>query len=61
MFSNNEAIKQAFENVGLTSSGIIIDEAGTVVDCVDTFYGWEEDQSFQHQKGLSYLVEQIEN
>lgn len=39
-FSSEKSILEAFETLGLTSSGTIIDDKGTVHREIDTFYGY---------------------
>lgn len=54
-FSSDEAIEAAFARAGLSSVATIVDEAGQVVEEVDTFYGWR--RTGEPRRGLEYLWE----
>lgn len=41
-FMNETNIINCFNKVGLTSSGIIIDDLNNIIEDVDTFYGFKE-------------------
>lgn len=55
-FENDEAIQKAFEAAGYTSSGTIVNETGTAVHDVDTFYGYENRPD---KSPLATLVDQL--
>jgi hypothetical protein len=58
-FQSVEAAQQAFAAVGLTSSGVIVDDAGERHEGVDTFYGFSTSEDEQDGRSLGYLVDRL--
>ena len=57
LFGDEESISKAFQNAGLTSIGVIVDDAGQVHESVDTFYGfWEDANESVANHSLQALV-----
>lgn len=55
-FTDKGSIVRAFTKAGLEVAATITDDAGTVHEEVDTFYGFSMDQEEQGERSLGYLV-----
>lgn len=53
-FKDEIAIQNKFNQIGLACSAVIEDEAGQVVEGVDTFYGYRRETD--KRRGLEYLA-----
>ncbi len=53
-FRDEAAIQDKLNSMGLVCSGVLEDEAGQVVEGVDTFYGYRRETD--KRRGLEYLA-----
>lgn len=56
-FASDADIETAITAMGLTSSGVLVDQTGVEVHGVDTFYGFR--RSDEPRRGLDFLLSRV--
>lgn len=58
-FESEESLKAALAKLGLCNGGVLVDDAGTKHEQLDTFYGYSKDEDEARERSLGYLAEKL--